>query len=328
MSNFTYKKKDFVSEREIKWCPGCGDYAILSAIQMAMAQLGRDKDKQCIISGIGCSSRFPVYMDTYGFHTIHGRAPTVATGIKAQRPDLDVWVITGDGDGLSIGGNHLMHLCRRNVNVVIVLFNNRIYGLTKGQYSPTSEENKITKSTPLGSIDNPINPVAFALSCGASFVARTYDTNVKHMIEIFKQARLHKGLSFVEVYQNCVIFNDKAFDTITNKMANNILFLENGQALNFTSPTEEKQSLVLDSEFKISIVSESDDSLKHDTSSSGYLLQMGLSEILESECVPMGIFRQVERKCYDEELQAQLNSVPQEKDLQKLLNGGTNWIIK
>ena len=329
MSNFVYKKKDFVSSREIKWCPGCGDYAILSAIQMAMAQLGRDKDKQCIVSGIGCSSRFPVYMNTYGFHTIHGRAPSVATGIRVQNPELDVWVITGDGDGLSIGGNHLMHLCRRNVDLVIILFNNRIYGLTKGQYSPTSEENKQTKSTPFGSIDFPLNPIAFALSCGASFVARTYDTNIKHMVDIFKEARLHKGISFIEVFQNCVIFNDKAFDHISNKGKNNILFLEDGQELSFSSEKDEfKKGLVGNDQFELLISSEAKSFLKHNTSANGFLLQMGLAKLLEQECVPMGIFRKVSCETYEERLKQQEKSLPPKKDLQELINGTINWVVK
>ncbi|NQZ59144.1 MAG: 2-oxoacid:ferredoxin oxidoreductase subunit beta, partial [Lentisphaeraceae bacterium] len=212
-----YTKKDFASKRDVKWCPGCGDYAILASIQKVMADLGRPKEKQVVVAGIGCSSRFPVYMDTFGFHTLHGRGPTVATGAKVANPDLDVWLITGDGDGFSIGGNHMMHVLRRNVDIVILLFNNRIYGLTKGQYSPTSEINKVTKSSPFGSVDAPINPVLFALASQATFVARTYDINPKHMAETFKAARLHKGVSFVEIYQNCVIFNDGAFSDVIDR---------------------------------------------------------------------------------------------------------------
>ena len=327
-----YTKKDFVSSREVKWCPGCGDYAILSAVQMAMAQLGEDKNKQCVISGIGCSSRFPVYMDTYGFHTIHGRAPTVVTGIKANRSDLNVWMITGDGDALSIGANHLMHICRRNINVVILLFNNRIYGLTKGQYSPTSEQNKITKSTPQGSIDNPINPLAYALSVSASFIARTYDTNVKHMIEIFKQAYNHKGTSIVEIFQNCVIFNDGAFDDINDKKHNNLLFLKDGQAMNFTNKDGQEKTLQfsingLDIIDKNTLTQEA---TKFDKSASGQLIQYALTQLNLEDCCPVGILHQVPRKCYEECLEEQVNKEKKTNNssLQSLLNGNASWVIK
>src|SRR5687768_16705534 len=206
------KKADFVSDQEVRWCPGCGDYAILNNVQKVMPELGIPREKIVFVSGIGCSSRFPYYMNTYGFHSIHGRAPAVASGVKVARPDLNVWVITGDGDALSIGGNHLLHAIRRNVDLKILLFNNRIYGLTKGQYSPTSEQGKQTKSTPMGSLERPLNPLRFAIASEATFVARTYDTDLKHMAQVFEAAAKHKGVAFVEILQNCVIFNDGAFN--------------------------------------------------------------------------------------------------------------------
>ena len=208
-------RKDWSSDQEVRWCPGCGDYSILTAVQLMMPDLGAKREDTVFVSGIGCSSRFPYYMNTYGIHSIHGRAPALATGLAVARPDLHVWVITGDGDALSIGGNHLLHALRRNVNFTIILFNNQIYGLTKGQYSPTSEAGKVTKSTPFGSLDHPYNPVSLALGAEASFVARTHDMDRKHMTEIFRRAYEHKGASFVEVYQNCNVFNDGAFETIS-----------------------------------------------------------------------------------------------------------------
>src|SRR3981081_3068965 len=208
---------DFASDQEIRWCPGCGDYSILAQMKKVLPTLGIPREKTVFISGIGCASRFPYYMNTYGVHSIHGRAPAGATWLAMARPDLDVWVITGDGDGLSIGGNHLIHALRRNVNLTILLFNNQIYGLTKGQYSPTSEQGKITKSTPFGSIDYPFNPVSLALGAEASFVARTHDMDRKHMMEVFRRAHQHQGSAFVEVYQNCNVFNDGAFEGVTGK---------------------------------------------------------------------------------------------------------------
>ncbi len=210
-------KKDWTSDQEVRWCPGCGDYSILTAVQMLMPELGVKPENTVFISGIGCSSRFPYYMNTYGVHGIHGRAPAIATGVAMARPDLDVWVITGDGDGLSIGGNHLIHALRRNVNLTILLFNNQIYGLTKGQYSPTSEVGKVTKSTPFGSLDYPFSPVSLALGAEAGFVARTHDMDRKHMMETFRRAHDHKGAAFVEIYQNCNVFNDGAFETILSR---------------------------------------------------------------------------------------------------------------
>ena len=213
----TLTKKDLKSDQEVRWCPGCGDYSILNSVQGVLADLGIPKHKLCVVSGIGCSSRFPYYMSTYGFHTIHGRAPAIATGVKVANPELSVWLVTGDGDALSIGGNHTIHMLRRNVDVKILLFNNQIYGLTKGQYSPTSPIGLKTKSTPFGSIDRPFNPISLALGAGATFVARTMDTHPKHMEEILRQAAAHKGSAFVEIFQNCVIFNDGAFEEIAGR---------------------------------------------------------------------------------------------------------------
>jgi len=228
-------KKDFVTANEVRWCPGCGDYAILNAIQKTFPDLGIPKENFVVISGIGCSSRFPYYMETFGFHTIHGRAPSVATGVKVANPDLSVWMITGDGDGLSIGGNHLLHILRRNLNINILLFNNQVYGLTKGQYSPTSSVGMKTKSTPMGSFDHPVNPIQFALGAEATFVARTVDTNPKHMVETFKAAQAHQGTSFVEIFQNCVIFNKDVWEGIYGRDSRDeqILYLEEGKPLLF-----------------------------------------------------------------------------------------------
>jgi 2-oxoglutarate ferredoxin oxidoreductase subunit beta len=226
-------KKDFQTDQEVRWCPGCGDYAILSAVQQVFPELGIPREKFVVVSGIGCSSRFPYYMNTFGFHSIHGRAPAVATGLKLSRPELEVWIATGDGDAMSIGGNHLIHTLRRNVGVKILMFNNRIYGLTKGQYSPTSELGKKTKSTPAGSVDYPFNPLSLALGAGATFVARSVDIFQSHLRDTLRQAAAHKGTAFVEIYQNCNIFNDKAFSYMTDKEAkdDNVLYLEHGKPL-------------------------------------------------------------------------------------------------
>src|SRR5580700_5588938 len=228
-------RKDFVSDQEVRWCPGCGDYAILAAVQKTMPEFGIAPENTVFISGIGCSSRFPYYMNTYGFHSIHGRAPAFATGLKVANPELSVWVITGDGDGLSIGGNHLLHAMRRNVDLKIVMFNNEIYGLTKGQYSPTSRPGTKTKSSPGGSVESPLRPLSIALGAEATFVARTMDVDIKHLTETLKRAAEHKGTAFVEVYQNCVIFNDGVFDYAADKTsrADNTLYLEHGKPLVF-----------------------------------------------------------------------------------------------
>src|SRR4051812_7002314 len=233
-------RKDFSSDQEVRWCPGCGDYSVLTALQLMMPELGVRPENQVFVSGIGCSSRFPYYMNTYGVHSIHGRAPAVATGVAVARPDLDVWVVTGDGDGLSIGGNHLIHALRRNVNFTILLFNNQIYGLTKGQYSPTSELGKVTKSSPFGSLDHPFNPISVALGAEATFVARTHDMDRKHMQEVFRRAHEHKGAAFVEIYQNCNVYNDGAFDQILSKEVrpSNLIPLENRKPIRFGAELE------------------------------------------------------------------------------------------
>src|SRR6476469_6081648 len=233
--NITLTPKDFATDQEVRWCPGCGDYSILAQVQKVMPLLGIPRENIVIISGIGCSSRFPYYMNTYGMHSIHGRATAVASGLKASRPDLSVWIVTGDGDGLSIGGNHMIHLLRRNFDVNVLLFNNQIYGLTKGQYSPTSEENKVTKSTPFGSIDHPFNPMALALGADASFIARSMDRDPKHLQAMLLRSHGHKGSSFLEIYQNCNIFNDGAFEVFTEKSSKpeQALFMEQGQPLRF-----------------------------------------------------------------------------------------------
>ena len=242
-----YTKKDFESDQDVRWCPGCGDYAILSAVQKFMPDLGIPRENIVFISGIGCSSRFPYYMNTYGFHTIHGRAPAIATGLKVARPDLKVFVVTGDGDGLSIGGNHMLHVLRRNVDLTILLFNNRIYGLTKGQYSPTSELGKVTKSTPLGSADRPVNPLSFALGCGATFVARTVDRNIPHMEEMLRRAAAHKGTGFLEILQNCNVYNDLAWKALYDKESKlqYELRLEHGKPLLF-GPPQDRKALVME----------------------------------------------------------------------------------
>jgi len=241
-----YTKKDFESDQDVRWCPGCGDYAILSAVQKSMPDLGIPRENIVFVSGIGCSSRFPYYMNTYGFHTIHGRAPAIATGLKVARPDLKVFVVTGDGDGLSIGGNHMLHVLRRNVGLTILLFNNRIYGLTKGQYSPTSELGKITKSTPMGSADRPVNPLSFALGCGATFVARTVDRNIPHMEQMLRRAAAHKGTAFLEILQNCNVYNDLAWKALYDKESKleYELRLEHGKPLLF-GPPQDRKALVM-----------------------------------------------------------------------------------
>ncbi len=242
-----YTKKDFESDQDVRWCPGCGDYAILSAAQKTMPDLNIPRENIVFISGIGCSSRFPYYMNTYGFHTIHGRAPAIATGLRLARPDLKIFVVTGDGDGLSIGGNHMLHVLRRNVNVTILLFNNRIYGLTKGQYSPTSEQGKVTKSTPMGSADRPVNPLAFALGCGATFVGRTVDRDVRHMEEMLKRAAHHQGAAFLEILQNCNVYNDLAWNALYDKESKlqHELRLEHGKPLLF-GPSADRKAVVME----------------------------------------------------------------------------------
>ena len=338
-----YTKADFESPNDVRWCPGCGDYAILSAVQSVMPTLGIPKEKFVFVSGIGCSSRFPYYMNCFGFHTIHGRALTVATGVKSINPDLSVWVITGDGDGLSIGGNHFMHAIRRNQDFKILLFNNKIYGLTKGQYSPTSELGKKTKSTPYGSIDNPINPVSIAIASGATFVARTVDKNVKHMMEILKRAAAHKGTAFVKIYQNCLVFNDNAFGDFTEKDVkdDHSVYVEQGKPLIFGKNHDKAIKLngfhpevVNASNGDVSVEASRDLPLLHnenvDDRGLSYVLgQMGV----ENEGLPVafGVLRDIQQPTYQERLFEQerlAKEKSKQASLEQILNAGDTWIVK
>lgn len=329
--------KDFATDQEVRWCPGCGDYSILAQVQKVMPTLGIPRENIVIVSGIGCSSRFPYYMNTYGMHSIHGRATAIASGLKAARPELSVWIVTGDGDGLSIGGNHTIHLLRRNFNVNILLFNNQIYGLTKGQYSPTSEEHKITKSTPMGSIDHPFNPAALALGADATFVGRTMDRDPKHMQAMLLRANGHKGASFLEIYQNCNIFNDGAFEIFTEKgtKAQETLFLENGKPLIFGANNE--KGIKLDG-FKPVVVElnnghSADDLWVHDEKDI-YKAQI-LTRIFDDPHKeghlprPFGVFYETQRACYEDLMEAQLAEAKAKKagDLDKLLRGSEVWTI-
>ena len=327
-------RKDFESDQDVRWCPGCGDYAILATMQRLMPELGVPREKTVFISGIGCSSRFPYYMNTYGFHSIHGRAPALATGLKSSRPDLDVWIVTGDGDALSIGGNHLIHLMRRNVNVQLLLFNNQIYGLTKGQYSPTSELGKITKSTPYGSLDHPFNPSALALGADATFVARTMDRDPKHMKGILKRAHDHAGASFVEIYQNCNIFNDGAFFTYTEKdtKPQNTVLAEHGKPLTFD---EGRKGLRLNG-FSLEVVELTNgswsvsDCVVHDEGSRDLASILSRVFFKPDFPQPFGVFYSEERATYDDEIQRQMDEVVKQRgrgDFAALLHAGDTWTI-
>jgi 2-oxoglutarate ferredoxin oxidoreductase subunit beta len=332
----TLSAKDLASDQEVRWCPGCGDYSILAQMKKALATIGLSRDKMVFISGIGCSSRFPYYMNTYGFHTIHGRAPTLATGLKAGRPDLQVWVITGDGDGLSIGGNHLIHAIRRNVDMKIILFNNEIYGLTKGQYSPTSRIGTRTKSSPLGSIDNPLRPLSVAIGAEATFVARTIDVDINHLTETLKRAAAHKGTAFIEIYQNCKIFNDGVFEYATDKgiKADNALHLEHGKPLIFGKDRTKGIRLHgLDPEVVtlgngITV----DDLLIHDEKAEEPSLAYLLSRMVYPrfpECV--GVFRCVERPTYDDLLNKQIEDTIKAKGrgkLEDLFASDDTWVVE
>jgi 2-oxoglutarate ferredoxin oxidoreductase subunit beta len=330
--------KDFATDQEVRWCPGCGDYSILAQVQKIMPGLGIPRENIVIISGIGCSSRFPYYMNTYGMHSIHGRATAIASGLKATRPELSVWIVTGDGDGLSIGGNHMIHLLRRNFDVNIMLFNNQIYGLTKGQYSPTSEENKITKSTPYGSIDHPFNPLALAMGADATFIARSMDRDSKHLQQILIRCNQHKGCSFLEIYQNCNIFNDRAFEIFTEKSSKpaETLFLEQGKPLVFGA--QQNKGIKLDG-FKPIVVdiengASRDDLWIHDEKDfykAQILVRMFDDPQLENHLPrPFGIFYETERACYEDTLNLQIEEVIASKgkgDLNKLLRGNETWTI-
>jgi 2-oxoglutarate ferredoxin oxidoreductase subunit beta len=332
----TLTAKDLASDQEVRWCPGCGDYSILAQMKKALAGLGIPREKMVFISGIGCSSRFPYYMNTYGFHTIHGRAPTIATGLKVSRPDLSVWVITGDGDGLSIGGNHLVHAIRRNVDMKIVLFNNEIYGLTKGQYSPTSRIGTRTKSSPQGSIDNPLRPLSIAIGAEATFVARTIDVDINHLTETLRRASAHRGTAFVEIYQNCKIFNDGVFEYATDKgiKADNTLYLEHGKPLIFGKDRNKGIRLHgLDPEV-VALGSgiTADDLLIHDERAEEPSLAYLLSRMVHPrfpECV--GVFRCVQRPTYDDLLNKQIEDVVRTKGkgkLDDLFASDDVWVVE
>jgi 2-oxoglutarate ferredoxin oxidoreductase subunit beta len=329
-------RKDFQSDQEVRWCPGCGDYSVLAAVQFLLPDLGVQLENTVFVSGIGCSSRFPYYMDTYGMHSIHGRAPAIATGIAVSRPDLDVWVVTGDGDGLSIGGNHLIHSLRRNVNLTILLFNNQIYGLTKGQYSPTSELGKVTKSTPFGSIDHPFNPVSLAIGSEASFVARTHDMDRKHMMEVFRRAHEHKGASFVEIYQNCNVFNDGAFEAVTarDSRADMLIDLKHGEPIRFGKDAD--KGVVATELGHLEIVDVAsvgeDRLLVHDETRPDPTLAFALSRLADSPTTPtpMGVFRAVDRPVYGDSMNAQIASAQERQgkgDLATLLTSGSTWEV-
>jgi 2-oxoglutarate/2-oxoacid ferredoxin oxidoreductase subunit beta len=325
-------RKDFVTPNDVRWCPGCGDYAILNSLQRTLPELGVPREKFVIISGIGCSSRFPYYMQTYGFHTIHGRAPTVATGVKIANPDLSVWIVTGDGDGLSIGGNHLLHLLRRNLNVTVLLFNNRIYGLTKGQYSPTSPEGTKTKTTPTGSVDHPLNPLLFALGAEATFIARTIDNNPKHMVETFKAAHEHQGVSFVEIFQNCVIFNDSAWDPVYAKenRDHQMLTLEAGKPLLFGKNKE--KGIRLNSLVPEIVDATADGILTHQPDHPSPLYSQMLATLgLPDFPTPIGVIRKIERPTYESQIHNQVTEAQTKRGTgswKELLHGSSTWTVE
>lgn len=329
------KAADFASDQDVRWCPGCGDYSILAQMKKILPDLGVPREKTVFISGIGCSSRFPYYMNTYGMHSIHGRAPTFATGLKSTRPELSVWVITGDGDALSIGGNHFIHCLRRNLDVNIVLFNNRIYGLTKGQYSPTSVEGQITKSTPMGAIDHPLSPLSVALAAEATFVARSIDAHVKHLGDTLKAAASHKGTSLVEVYQNCNVFNDGAMAYAQEKKqrVENIVELEHGKPLIFGTDSDKGIRLMGN---RLEVVNTADvpadDLLIHDAHEPNPAIQMMLARMRYPEMPePIGVLRQVEGVAtYNDQINEQVataRAARGEGDLDKLFRSGDTWDV-
>ncbi len=333
MSDMKIDKKNYASAQEVKWCSGCGDYSVLKQAQLALADLGLRNEEVVFVSGIGCSSRFPYYMNTYGYHTMHGRAMAIATGVRTQNPELSVWVATGDGDALSIGGNHFVHAAKRNMNMVVILMDNRIYGLTKGQVSPTSDKGVITKTTPYGSIDNPLDPVKLALGAGATFVSRSTGKNQKLLRELLVKAHQHKGFSLVHILQNCLIFNDNVFDRYTDKEnAEHSLILEDGKPMIFGS--EMDKGIVLDGMTpKVVNVADVDpaDILVHDATNEDSILPSMLSSLpLDKFPMPMGVIRQVEGECYGESMrdqQEQVTSKLGSGDLQQLLRGNNTWTV-
>jgi len=329
-------RKDWQSDQEVRWCPGCGDYSILTAVQLLMPDLGVKRENTVFVSGIGCAARFPYYMNTYGMHSIHGRAPAIATGLAVTRPDLDVWVVGGDGDLLSIGGNHLIHALRRNVNLTILLFNNQIYGLTKGQYSPTSELGKVTKSTPMGSLDAPFNPISVALGAGATFVARTHDMDRQHMQAVMRRAHDHKGAAFVEIFQNCNVFNDGQFETLTTRANRDdmLIPLEHGQSVRFGK--EKEKGVIISSDGAAHIVDVADVGedaiLVHDEARPEPGLAFMLAQLAQNvtQPTPIGVFRAVQAMEYAEANRQQL-TVAQERsgagDLSALLHSLPTWEV-
>jgi 2-oxoglutarate/2-oxoacid ferredoxin oxidoreductase subunit beta len=328
-------RKDWSSDQEVRWCPGCGDYSILAAVQLLMPELGVKREDTVFISGIGCAARFPYYMNTYGLHGIHGRAPAIATGLAMARPDLDIWVVGGDGDMLSIGGNHLIHALRRNVDLTILMFNNQIYGLTKGQYSPTSELGKVTKSTPFGSLDTPFNPISLALGAEASFVARTHDMDRGHMLDTFRRAHAHKGSAFVEVYQNCNVFNDGAFEAVTAKAVRNdmLIPLHHGEPILFGAERSRGVVLGNDGQLRVAEVADvgEDAVLVHDETNAGLAFQLSRLASGPHEPTPVGVFRAVERAEYADAVGRQIASAQNAKgpgDLAALLRSGATWTVE
>lgn len=325
-------RKDFESDQEVRWCPGCGDYAILAQVQRVLPDLGIPRENFVFVSGIGCSSRFPYYVNTYGFHTLHGRAPAVATGVKMSRPELSVWIVTGDGDALSIGGNHLIHVLRRNLDVNILLFNNRIYGLTKGQYSPTSEAGKVTKSSPDGSVDNPFKPLVLALGAEATFIARSIDVEAKHLQAIVRRAHEHRGASFVEVLQNCNIFNDGAFDDVTDRgiKADNQLVLEDGQPMIFG---KDRDKGIRMNGMRPEVVNVADvdanDILIHDVKNPVLAYLLGHMTAPDFP-TPIGVIYDIDRPVYEEGVRSQVDEArakPNADDLEALIYGGDTWTV-
>jgi len=331
--------RDFVSDQDVRWCPGCGDYSILKNVQRVLPELGVPRENVVFVSGIGCSSRFPLYLNSYGFHTIHGRAPAFATGIKASRPDLSVWVVTGDGDGLSIGGNHLLHTTRRNPDLQILLFNNRIYGLTKGQYSPTSLAGMKTKSTPQGSIDHPVDPISFALGAGATFVARTVDVDAAHLQEMLRRAHDHPGTAFLEILQNCPIYNDGEWEEVENRKSRveAALVLEDGEPLVFGPKGARRGIRIEDGVPSIVALGDGDDPVAkgiaiHDESHRSPSYAFALATLERPDFpLPIGVFRAVEKPCYETLLQSQVDAATQDRgpgDLAALLHSGDTWTVE
>jgi len=330
--NGSLTAKDFRTDQEVRWCPGCGDYAILAALQSFLPQLGIPRERIVFISGIGCAARFPYYMNTYGMHSIHGRAPAIATGLATTRPDLSVWVVTGDGDALSIGGNHLIHALRRNVNLTILLFNNRIYGLTKGQYSPTSELGKVTKSTPMGSLDWPFNPISLAIGAEATFVARAIDTDKQGMAEVLRAAAEHRGSAFVEILQNCPIFNDDAWTFVRDdKQGVNRIVLRHGEPITWGAEREKALRQLPDGTIEACAADEPD-VLVHDETHAEPSLAFALSRVTQATHggTPVGVFRNVERPVYDDLMAEQLRLAEAQRgpgDLDALLHAGETWVV-